>query len=304
MSLDVAAVNATLLALIIGGGIAYSVVVVQRRRELELRLLEAAEAINRVFFRGSADNKTIALRLEFDPRKDEERGKLLWNLISVPVRMAGESSAERAAHILAHLTVILGDYPFPTSVIREGQDVSALAPPQPLRFRDVAEVRTWLRALEGVLGHLRVLEGSPAELQSLFNALHEESEWGESFVRGFEEFPEPYRSDIEARLGHFDVRRVPDRLFSAAGRAGEVASRVNSALRRLDRQEMRLPTRTSLILASSWVAVVFASGVLLPMWWANTPWMIHSAFPAVSYAVAIVAVIFRLVKSHARPDME
>jgi hypothetical protein len=283
----IAAVNATILAILFAVASGYAFVALQVTDRMGTEFIEAAAELRRTgltwwvmwpdvydplgkpFGQLMADFQELAAGLRTIKVRD---GAQLFTP-AVPPQSEPQS---RAYALISITSAIAFRYPFPasTSVVRTGE-----VDEQPkIKLTSEREVRAWLADLRPAITRLRSgLDKPDAPWRSLLVGVEEAESRTDPPA---ESSSKPESPSLHERFLDF---------IDWLEQISELSRAVDLSAERLDRYRARLiPRRRTGVPALFLVVGLFGIGVALPMVWAGVPRLLYAWIPAVAYVLALV----------------
>lgn len=296
---QVAAIHATILAVVIGFLSAFFLYHYGEVRAAQLEAMDKAGEINKVqFLRSAYLPKSKEENLVQGPKDIE----LVVQLAVALAVMSGENEgaemvgdikvpgdpADRAERMLEIMNIISHQYPFPKA-IRPSLSGTSQFRPEPIVFTDVATLRQWLADLDRVTSSLRMITTLmpilfPRDTNSYLKSLEQRDK------EIIEEAREPRRQIHGERSPY----KLANNFLNGMARAEEVMHSVRASLKRADNLEanvMSKPLALTILVAGFFV---FLFGVVFPLLSMKVSAVFYIHLPLLCYAILYIVITVKI----------
>ena len=285
-SLAIAAVNATILALVLTGATAYVAFLFQNLHQMTVDVLEEAHKING--FRWLSGGGAYGKYAKYDPHDADQRTQLGRHIDHYISRWPNgwEDTAGSHEDFLRAVEALCSSYPFPAGWSNVDEQWKLYDEPVPVTFRNIKDVHDWRVAIEQLLHR-------PTR------AISVKADWvAEVTARYVRYHPAGQAFDPTTTTPTPIATRIVENFARFAPAAYRLAAEVRGKEEALQRYRKQLPSSRKVIPLLIFGALLFAMGVVYPLVYPNRSYFFTTWIPGISYLVALLGVIIRVALAY------
>lgn len=287
--ISIAAINATLIGIFTALYLAYTVNTYSKIEELEFDALKEAEKINQIKILQSMYIPKLNINSFNFGKKYHNLFVYVDFLLSKnpPMKLKKysipEDSAERARKALSIMASIMRTYPFPEYSVRADRTAGY---PAPIYFSDFDKLRNWVTTVKELLDGYNVLRFAIITDTISFKTLDELAEKEKGVITAAQD------NNIFSRTV-YNPKTILRNFFQNMDIAYNIWRETSYRLNIADSYRKKMAPRIEVFIILSIVAIVFISGVILPLLWVNIIKIFYVYLPILFYLI-IFFYIFKI----------
>jgi len=297
--IDLAALHATVLSIIIGVFATYFVFINGEIRTQQLEAFSKADEINRVNFKRYAYYlKNEEVFMASGPNDMEGVKKLLGELSVIASMVYGgvnvgkmeipKDPAIRGERIVGLINVIAHRYPFPKAIDIPSSGGFSRFRPEPIIFTDFEQLAQWLKDLDAVITILKpttyiMPQSYPEATESYLRALYLREK---KKIDGADNL-------LRAVRGEQNPINIFNDFINGMSRAEKIYNSTLNAFNRSKKLKSNLVSKPYILTLLISGLIIFIVGVALPLLSITTSPLFYIHLPLVYYASFFVIIIFK-----------